>query len=134
MTATRTYRSDRRTDQARRTRQRIIAAATAELLAHGYAGTTVRAVAQRAGVSTPMGEATFQAKPRLLKAAIDVAIAGDDEPVAMLDRKWTRLARAARSADEFLTVVAGVLGPAQGRSAGLVLAALEGSARSTDLA
>jgi AcrR family transcriptional regulator len=132
--ATRTYRSDRRTDQARRTRQRILAAATAEFLAHGYAGTTIRAVAQRAGVSTPLVEATFQAKPRLLKAAIDVAIAGDDEPVAMLDREWTRLAGAARSADEFLRVVAGVLGSAQGRSAGLVLAALEGSARSADLA
>lgn len=134
MAATRIYRSDRRTDQGRRTRQRMLTAAAAEFLAHGYAGTTIRAVARAAGVSVPLVEATFGTKARLLKAAIDVAIAGDDEPVAMLERSWVRIALGARSAAEFLTVVAAVIGPAQARSAGLVLAALEGSARSPELA
>ena len=134
MNAPRTYRSDRRSDQGRRTRQRILAAAAAEFLAHGYAGTTIGAVARAAGVSVPLVETTFGAKPRLLKAAIDVAIAGDDEPVPMLDREWTRAARKARSAAEFLSIVATVLAPAQSRSAGLVLAALEGAPRSPELA
>lgn len=134
MAATRTYRSDRRADQGRRTRQRIVAAATAEFLTHGYAGTTIRAVARAAGVSVPLVEATFGAKPRLLKAAIDVAIAGDDEPVAMQDRPWAEMVRRADSAERMLATLAAVLGPAQSRSAGLVLAALEGSAHSPELA
>ena len=132
--AVRTYRSDRRTDQGRRTRRRMLEAAAAEFLAHGFAATTVRAVAHRAGVSIPLVEATFGTKARLLKAAIDLGIAGDDEPVAMLDREWAGAALRARSVAECLTVVAGVLAPAQARSAGLALAALEGSARSPELA
>ena len=111
-----------------------MAAATAQFLTHGYAGTTIRAVAQAANVSVPLIEATFGPKPRLLKAAIDVAIAGDDAPVAMLDRAWVRTALTAPSAAGFLGVVASVLAPAQSRSAGLVLAALEGSTRSPELA
>jgi TetR/AcrR family transcriptional regulator, regulator of autoinduction and epiphytic fitness len=63
-----------------------------------------------------------------------VAIAGDDEAVPMLDRSWTRAAVAAISADEFLSIVARVIGAAQARSAGLVLAAFEGSSKDPELA
>src|ERR1700748_651979 len=90
----RRYQSPGRAEQARRTRARICAAATAQFLAAGYAGTTIRAVAAAAGVSVPTVEAAFGTKARLLKAAIDVATAGDDEPVAMLDRAWARRAEA----------------------------------------
>jgi len=125
----RRYRSSLRDAQARRTRQRVIDAATAVFLDRGYGGATIRAVAAEAKVSVPMVEALFGTKARLLKAAIDVAIAGDDEPVAVLDRGWVTDARQARSAEEFLSVVAGVVAAAQARSAGLVLAVFEGSAR-----
>jgi AcrR family transcriptional regulator len=94
----------------------------------------MRAIAARAGVSVPTVELLFGTKARLLKAAIDVAIAGDDEAVPVLDRDWTAAARAATSAEGFLAVVAGVLGPAQQRSAGLILAVFEGSAADADLA
>jgi hypothetical protein len=76
----------------------------------------------------------FGTKPRLLKAAIDVAIAGDDEPVPVLDRTWAAAAQRAETVDEFLDVVAGVVGPAQARSAGLVLAVFEGSSTDAELA
>jgi hypothetical protein len=69
-----------------------------------------------------------------LKAAIDVAIAGDDEPAAVLDRSWAALARRATSAGELLAIVAGVIAPAQARSAGLVLAVFEGAATDVALA
>src|SRR5215203_3087156 len=118
-TVTRPYRSPSRQDQARRTRARIVAAAAAEFLTRGYGGTTIRAVAAAAGVSVPLIETTFGSKPRLLKAAIDVAIAGDDEPVGVLDRDWARAALGAPTAAELLAVVASVLAPAQSRSAGL---------------
>src|ERR1700734_2931536 len=100
--APRGYRSPRREMQARRARARIIAAATQRFLAHGYAGTTMRAVAQDAGVSLPTVELAFRTKARLLKAVIDVAIAGDDEQVTMLDRQWAARAESIVSPADFI--------------------------------
>jgi AcrR family transcriptional regulator len=129
----RAYRSSRRRAQALGTRHRILQAAAAVFLEHGYAGATMRVIATRAGVSVPTLELSFGTKARLLKAAIDVAIAGDQEPVPVLDRDWTDAARLATTALEFLEIVAGVIGPAQLRSAGLVLAVFEGSGTDADL-
>lgn len=130
----RTYRSDRRAAQARLTRQRVLGAATALFLARGYAGTTMRSIAGEAKVSLPTVEALFGTKAHVLKAAIDVAIAGDDEHVAVLDRDWARAAAQAATAEEFLAIAAGVIEPAQARSAGLVLAVFEGSSADAELA
>ena len=130
----RTYRSDRRAAQATQTRRRVLAAATGLFQRQGYAATTVRAVAGEAGVSVQTVEAQFGSKPRLLKACIDVAIAGDDEAVPVLERGWTAEAEAATTPAELLTVVSRVIGPAQERSAGLVLAVFEGAASDDGLA
>lgn len=121
----RPYRSAVRTDRARRTRARILEAATAAFRAHGYGGTTVAAVAAAAGVSVATIELAFPTKPELLKAAIDVAIAGDDEKVPVLQRPWARSALAAPDAPTFLEAVVAVLVPAAVRSDALVLAALD---------
>jgi AcrR family transcriptional regulator len=133
-TPTRSYRSSRREAGARRTRRRILEAATSVFVAGGYSGATVRAIATAAGVSVPTVELLFGTKGRVLKAAIDVAIAGDDEPVPVLDRSWTGAAMASDSADQFLSIVARVIGAAQARSAGLVLAVFQGSSKDSDLA
>ena len=124
---TRSYRSVRRAEQAASTRARVLAVATALFLDRGWAGTGMRAVADGAGVSVATVELQFGTKAALLKAAIDVAIAGDDVPVPVLDRDWAGQATAAPDAGRFLDLVAGVLAPAQQRSAGLVLAVLEGA-------
>jgi TetR/AcrR family transcriptional regulator of autoinduction and epiphytic fitness len=126
---TRSYRSSRREAGARRTRRRVLEAAGSVFVAGGYAGATIRAIAAEAGVSVPTVELLFATKARLLKAAIDVAIAGDDEAVAVLDRSWTSAAIASASADEFLSIVARTIGAAQARSAGLVLAVFDGSSK-----
>jgi AcrR family transcriptional regulator len=123
----RPYRSDLRTEQARRTRRRIIAAATTTFLSRGYAGASLRAVAVEAGVSVASIELAFGTKASLLKAAIDVAIAGDDEAVPVLDRNWTTAGLGMDDVNQFLELTASVIAPAQRRSAGLVLAVLEGS-------
>ena len=127
----RPYRSPRRQAQARRTRDRILAAATALFCTGGYAGTTIAAIAAAAGVSVPAIELAFGTKAAVLKAAIDVAIAGDDEPVPVLERPWVTKAEAATTAREFLGVVADVLIAAAQRSDALVLAAFE-AARSDE--
>ena len=129
----RVYRSPRRTEQARATRQRIIAAATEQFAGNGYAATTMRAVARTAGVSIPGVELVFGTKAQLLKAAIDVAIAGDEAPVAVLDRDWAAQASAVAGVDGFLTAVGRVLRPAMSRSSGLVLAAFEAAPTDTNM-
>lgn len=130
----RTYRSDHREALARETRRRILEAATRCFEQRGYAATTVGAVAADAGVSVATVEARFGSKARLLKAAIDVAIVGDDLEIPVLDRPWVEQAERTDNAREMLALVASVLAPAQARSAGLVLAVFEGAATNPDLA
>jgi AcrR family transcriptional regulator len=132
--APRAYRSSRREAQARATRRRVLDAATAVFLERGFAGATMRAIAGQAGVSVPTVELSFGTKGQLLKAAIDVAIAGDDESVPVLERGWTEAAVTAATARDLLDVVAGVMGSAQERSAGLVLAVFEAASTDSELA
>jgi AcrR family transcriptional regulator len=130
----RTYRSPQREERAQRTRRRVLDAATAVFLDRGYTGATMRVIAAEAGVSVPTVELLFGVKARLLKAAIDVAIAGDDEPVPVLERDWAAQAARAGSVEEFLDIASGVIGAAQVRSAGLVLAVFEGARNDPELA
>ena len=131
---TRRYRSPRREQQARHTRARIIAAAADRFLARGYAATTMRAVAADAGVALPTVELVFGTKARLLKAVIDTAIAGDDEPVPMLAREWATRAESLTGAAEFAAVFAQQLAESARRAAGLTLVALEAARTDEDIA
>src|SRR5215470_9142592 len=106
---TRVYRWARRAEQARRTRARILAAATQQFVARGYAPTTMGSVAEAARVSVPTIELIFGTKPKLLKAAIDFAIAGDDKPVPMFEREWAAAAAAAEDATSYLAIFAWLL-------------------------
>jgi AcrR family transcriptional regulator len=132
-TPTRRYRSPRREERARRTRARITAAAANRFLNHGYAA-TMRAVAADAGVALPTVELAFGTKARLLKAVIDTAIAGDDEPVPMLAREWAARAQAAAEPAEFVAVFTQVLADSARRAAGLTLVALEAARVDADIA
>jgi AcrR family transcriptional regulator len=131
---TRRYRSPRREQQARRTRARIIAAAADRFLARAYAATTMRAVAADAGIALPTVELVFGTKARLLKAVIDTAIAGDDEPVPMLAREWATRAESRTGAPEFAAVFAQQLTESARRAAGLTLVALEAARIDEDIA
>src|SRR5687768_8748842 len=82
----RQYDSSGRQAQARANRARILQAATRLFVAQGYAATSVAQIAQEAGVSGPTVFAGFRSKVNLLKEAVDVALAGDDEPAPLADR------------------------------------------------
>jgi AcrR family transcriptional regulator len=86
----RAYDSSRRTEQARQNRLAVLASARRLFLELGYAGTTVAAVAREAGVSVETVYKSFSNKPGLVKAVFDVAIAGDDEPIPMLQREFVQ--------------------------------------------
>jgi len=83
----RPYRSPVRAQQARSTRMAIIDAAHPMFLADGFAATTIPGVAAAAGVSVPTVYKVFGNKARLAKAVFDVAIAGDHEPVTVVQRE-----------------------------------------------
>ncbi|HEU5000650.1 MAG TPA: helix-turn-helix domain-containing protein [Lapillicoccus sp.] len=83
----RAYRSLLREEQARQTRRAVVDAATELFVEVGYAGTTIDAIAARAGVSRRTVFASVDGgKAQLLRQAWDRAIVGDDEPVPMVQR------------------------------------------------
>ncbi|QVQ53817.1 TetR/AcrR family transcriptional regulator [Spiractinospora alimapuensis] len=92
----------KRTEKARQTRRRVVRAAEEMFVADGYGVTTLQGIAQRAEVAVQTIYFTFGNKRALLKEVVDTAIAGDDEPVATMDREWFRGAIAASTAHEHL--------------------------------
>jgi AcrR family transcriptional regulator len=82
----RRYESTRRQEQARASRAAMLEAARALFLSHRYAGTSLPMVAEAAGVSLQYVYKVFGNKAGLVKALFDVAIAGDDEPLAVEER------------------------------------------------
>lgn len=75
-----------RAEKARATRQRMRKAALQLFREQGYAATTMQAIADRAGVAVQTLYFTFGSKRALLSEILDIAIAGDEEPVATLER------------------------------------------------
>jgi AcrR family transcriptional regulator len=86
----RVYRSDLRADQARATRRQVVTAASRLFAERGYAATTIAAVAAEAGVSRKTVFTSVGGKVQLMKLAYDWAIAGDDEPLAQVERPEIR--------------------------------------------
>lgn len=85
---TRRYRSPRRQQTAAQTRQAILNAARALFLDQGYVTTTIEQIAERAGVSKPTVFASVGNKRAIIKQLSDLAMAGDEEPVALAQRPW----------------------------------------------
>ena len=71
----RPYRSALRAEQSARTRARIIEAAVQLFESEGYGRTTIRAIAEAAGVAPDTVYATFGSKIRVLTAIIDARLA-----------------------------------------------------------
>lgn len=80
------YDNSSRTASARQTRRRILDAARTSFLAEGFAGTTIRGLAQAAEVSQETIYKTFGGKAGVLKAVYDTSLVGDDEAVPLAQR------------------------------------------------
>ncbi len=87
-TPTRAYNSPVREESARRTRLQIVVAARDLFLERGYASCSVTDIAAAAGVARPTVLSVFGTKAQLLREVVDVAMAGDDEPVPVAERPW----------------------------------------------
>lgn len=81
----RRYDSSRRRQVALKNRQAVLDAATARFSERGWAA-SVRDIAGSAGVSVETVYAHFGSKIDLFNRVLDVAVVGDDDPVALVDR------------------------------------------------
>ncbi|MFI5502661.1 TetR/AcrR family transcriptional regulator [Nocardia asteroides] len=102
MTGKRRYSTALRTQQTALTRARVLDAARELFLTHGYLGTTIAAISESAQVSVQTIYNTVGNKPALLKTVYDTMLAGDDEPVAMIDRPQFQAMLRAETATECL--------------------------------
>lgn len=87
----------RREARARETRRRIIEAGLRLFIEQGYTATTVQQLAHAADVAPATVYQAFGTKQAILTAALDVTIAGDDAPQAVVERDW--VADASREQD-----------------------------------
>ncbi|MFI5501611.1 TetR/AcrR family transcriptional regulator [Nocardia asteroides] len=87
-------------------RARMLAAAKELFLVRGYAATTMKAIAEQAGMAVQTLYFTFATKRAILLEVLDTEIAGDTEPVATMDRPWFAAAVAAPPAEQIRLQVA----------------------------
>jgi len=87
----------RREERARQRRQRVVDAASRLFGERGYVATTIEAIAREAAVAPATVYQAFGTKQAILARILDVTIAGDAGPAALLDRDWVR--QAARHQD-----------------------------------
>lgn len=95
-------RVDKRAERARQTRRKIFDAARELFVERGYGASSLQDVADRAGVAVQTIYFVFGNKRTLLREMVDVYVAGDEEPVATMDRPWFQEAMAAATAEEHL--------------------------------
>lgn len=98
----RRYRSPLRDARALQTRRAIVDAARESFVAGGYVGTSVDAIAARAGVSRALVFATFGGKAALLKAAYDSAFGEGDERTPLRQRPEAQPVLAERDPRRYL--------------------------------
>ncbi|MBV9096398.1 MAG: TetR/AcrR family transcriptional regulator [Streptosporangiaceae bacterium] len=103
--------------RTRRTRAAVIEAARRLFLERGYTATTIEAISELADTPQPTVYRLFSSKLGILKAVLDVSIAGDEEAVAMADRPQVRSLLANPDPRDTLTGFAALVGGLMVRTA-----------------
>jgi len=119
-----------RKERSERTRRAIVQAATEEFRASGYHGTTMAAIAKRAGVAVQTVYFVFHAKPLLLTATIDHAVMGDEEPAPPELTEWWQEGTSTKDGRRALEVFVDNVGTIEERAA--VLDRVARAAATTD--
>ncbi len=84
----RPYRSPRRQQQAAATRRDVLQAAKVLFERHGYAATTMAAIADEAGVALKTVYLAFGTKSGLLRALWHLLLRGDADDAPVAERAW----------------------------------------------
>ena len=99
----RAYHSPLRADQAQQTRRRVLEAARRLFIERGYAGTTVAAVADHAGVSPETIYLALGGKRGLLEGVMDIT--GPHDTAADDDKWWAMVAQLASASERLAKMV-----------------------------
>jgi AcrR family transcriptional regulator len=102
----RSYRSPVREGKAKATRGRILEVAADLFVTNGYGRTSIEAIASSAGFAPETVYMHFGTKAGLLSALLDVALVGDDAPVALLERSWMQAVRRLPDAESRIQMLA----------------------------
>lgn len=86
----RAYDGSRRAEQAEQLRRHIVDTAKPLFLANGYEQTSMRQLADAAGVSLQTLYNAFDSKFGLFSRLMEVTVAGDHEPLALSERDYSR--------------------------------------------
>jgi len=97
----------------------VISAAARLFSEQGYAATSIEEIAAAAGVSRATVFTSVGGKAKLLKTALDVAIVGDDEPIALPDRPRSKAIRAEPDPRKYLAQYAELVTEMDGRLAAI---------------
>jgi AcrR family transcriptional regulator len=127
-------RSDLRASRVAETEDRILRAAADLFVRHGYAGTTLTAVADTARVGARTVYLRFGTKAALLKRVVDVAIVGDTAPVDVRGRDWFATATSAPTAAERIAAFTRGGRDIMARAAALLAVAQQAAASEPEIA
>jgi len=123
----RRYQSPLRQSQAQSTRLAVIEAAARLFIRRGYAGTTMDQIAVAAGTSRATVFTAVGGKAAILKAAYDIAIVGDDDPIPLPRRPWAVAVREEPDPERMIDGYAAMITQVSGRVAP-IYEALRGAA------
>jgi AcrR family transcriptional regulator len=105
----RRYDTTGRRQAAARTRTAVLDAARELFTEHGYAATTMTAIADRAGVALDTVYASAGRKPELARLLIETAISGTDQAVPAEQRDYVQAIQAAPDAGTKIAVYAAAM-------------------------
>jgi AcrR family transcriptional regulator len=128
----RPYRSPLREAAAARTRAQIRAAGARLFIERGYVTTTVRDIAVEAGVAVRTVFSSFPGgKLQVFHDALNVAIVGDEEPIAVADREEVRESLA--DPDRIVEALVDMGTTIQERAGRLIMTMIESSGADQDM-
>jgi AcrR family transcriptional regulator len=130
----RRYSSAVRAAQATATRHAVLEAARELFTEHGYAGTSIAAIARRAGVAVDTVYAAAGRKPALLRELVETSLSGTDQAVPAEQRDYVVRVRAAPSAREKIAIYAAAVSAIGIRMAPVHRALAEASVTDRDCA
>lgn len=99
----------------------------------GFVATSMRKIAYEAGVSERTVYAHYRNKVEIFQDALNVAIAGDEQPVAMRDRPEFAEVLAVSAAQEMIAEVVRRNGSVLERAGALIMARIESSGADADM-
>jgi AcrR family transcriptional regulator len=102
-------RRERAEEERRATRLRVVESARRLFLTRGYVATTMADIAREAGVALQSVYRAGQSKADLLHLVADLAIAGDDQEVMLLERPSFAAVAGESSAERQLEMIAGLI-------------------------